>query len=172
MATCPHCDDNLADSSARFCSACGGALGTAASPTPTPADPEKTLFDGRPAVFYSIGTVGLSIITAGIAALGYWLHALGRQYRITTHRIIFEQGILSKRLEQIDLFRVVDFVVERPFGQRLMGTGNLIIQSMDKSMPYLKIRGIKTDVRDLYEQLRVATESEKRRHGVRLVDYE
>ena len=33
-------------------------------------------------------------------------------------------------MEQLDLYRVVDYVVERPFGQRVMGTGNIILEGV------------------------------------------
>ena len=80
--------------------------------------------------------------------------------------------MFGKRLDQIDLYRIADYVVERPFAQRLLGTGNLVLEALDKTTPELRLEGLKTDVVALYEKLRVATEAEKRRRGVRLVDYE
>jgi hypothetical protein len=62
--------------------------------------------------------------------------------------------------------------VERPFGQRLMGTGNLLLRTFDKTSPELQVRDIKTDVVALYEKLRAATEADKVRRGVRMIDYE
>ncbi len=68
-----------------------------------------------------------------------------------------ETGVLSKRLEQIDLYRIADYTVDRPFLQRVMGTGNLLLKTFDKSTPELHVREIKTDVVALYEKLRAAT---------------
>jgi uncharacterized membrane protein YdbT with pleckstrin-like domain len=85
---------------------------------------------------------------------------------------VVETGLFSKKLEQVDLYRIVDYVVERPFLQRIMGTGNLVVDTLDKTQPELRIEGIRTDVVALYERLRVATEAEKRRRGVALVDME
>ena len=81
-------------------------------------------------------------------------------------------GVLSKKLEQIDLYRVADYTVERPFGQRIMGTGNLLLKTFDKTTPELDVLAIKTDVVALYERVRAATEADKARRGVRMVDYE
>ena len=75
-------------------------------------------------------------------------------------------------MEQVDLYRVVDYVVDRPFGQRLLGTGNLVLQSLDKSSPSIRIDGVKTDVVALYERLRFATEQEKRRRNMRPVEFD
>ena len=63
-------------------------------------------------------------------------------------------------------------VVERPFGQRMLGTGNLVVQSSDRTTPEIRVTEIRADVKELYEQLRRATETEKQRRGVRLVDME
>ena len=133
---------------------------------------EHVIFEGHPAPFPSLGAVLLSIVTLGIAALVFWLRSRGRHYRLTSQRVVVESGLLSKRMEQIDLYRVTDYVVERPLGQRIMGTGNITLQAMDRTTPQLVIHGLKTDVVALYEKLRSLTEAEKRRRGVRVVDYE
>ena len=135
-------------------------------------DGEEVLFEGRAALVPGIGTVLLAILTVGLWLLVRWMQTLGRSYRITTRRIVVESGVLSKRLEQIDLYRVADYTVERPFGQRLMGTGNLLLKTFDKTTPHLDVREIKTDVVALYERVRAATEADKARRGVRMIDYE
>ena len=142
-----------------------------AAPT-EPAAPEQTLFEGHPALVPSVAALLVSVLTLGLALLWFWWRKKSRHYRITTERIIVEEGVVSKRMEQIDLYRINDYVVERPVGQRLMGTGNLSLEAMDRTTPHLHLHGLKTDVVALYEKLRAATETEKRRRGVRLVDYE
>ena len=133
---------------------------------------EELLYAGRPAAIQGLGGLLLAILTVGLSALVMWIKARATHYRITTQRIVIEQGIFSKRMEQIDLYRIVDYVVERPFTQRLMGTGNLVLEAMDKTTPELRIEGIKTDVVALYERLRYCTEQEKKRRGVRVFDVE
>ena len=97
---------------------------------------------------------------------------IATRYKITSQRIVIEYGVFSKRMEQLDLYRVVDYVVERPFGQRIMGTGNLVLEAMDKTTPEIRITGIKTDVMALYEKLRYSTEQEKKKRNVRVLDIE
>ncbi len=113
-----------------------------------------------------------TVLTLGLAALFFWVRARGVRYRITTQRIIVERGLLSKRMDQIDLYRINDYTVDRPFLQRVVGTGNLKLETMDKTSRELSLNGLPTDVMSLYESLRKATEEEKRRRGVRVVDYE
>jgi uncharacterized membrane protein YdbT with pleckstrin-like domain len=133
---------------------------------------EEILFEGRPALVPSVGVLLLAIITLGLWLIARWWARGATLYRLTTRRIVVETGVLSKRLEQIDLYRIADYTVDRPFGQRLLGTGNLLLRTFDKSTPELSVREIKTDVVALYEKLRAATEAEKTRRGVRMVDYE
>lgn len=133
---------------------------------------EELLFAGRPALIQGVGGLLLAILTLGLSVLVAWFQTRGVFYKITSQRVVIEHGMLSKRMEQLDLYRVVDYVVERPFGQRIMGTGNIILETVDKTTPAIRIAGIKTDVISLYEKLRYATEQEKKRRGVRLLDVE
>jgi uncharacterized membrane protein YdbT with pleckstrin-like domain len=133
---------------------------------------ELVLFEGRRALVPSVAVLLMAIITLGLWLLPRWWHRGSKLYRVTTRRIVVETGVLSKRLEQIDLYRIADYTVDRPFGQRVMGTGNLLLKTFDKSTPELDLKELKTDVVALYEKLRVATEAEKAKRGVRMVDYE
>ena len=135
-------------------------------------DGEEVLFEGRAALVPSFGTLLVCILTLGLWLVVRWLQTAGKHYRITTRRIVVETGLLSKTLEQIDLYRVADYTVERPFGQRLLGTGNLLLKTFDKTTPELHVLAIKADVVALYERVRAATEAEKVRRNVRMVDYE
>ena len=133
---------------------------------------EEVLFVGHPSVVPNLGALVLTVLTLGIYAIFAFARSRGTSYRITTQRIVVERGVFSKRMDQIDLYRVVDYVVERPFGQRMLGTGNIVLEAMDKTTPELRIDGVRTDVMALYERLRYSTEAEKRRRGVRLMDVE
>lgn len=143
------------------------------TPSPSPvAGPEETLFEGRPAPIPSFGALVLVVLTLGVAALYFWARSIGTSYKVTTRRVIVERGVLSKRLEQVDAYRIKDYVVERPLGQRLVGTGNLLLLTMDSTTPAVELRGIKTDVVALYDRLRAAAEADRGRRGVRIVDNE
>lgn len=133
---------------------------------------EELLYQGRPAVIQGIGGLLLAILTLGISVLVNYIATRGTSYKITTQRIVIERGVFSKRMEQVDLYRVVDYIVERPFGQRIMGTGNIVLEAMDKTTPEIRIDGVKTDVVALYERLRYCTEQEKKKRNVRVLDVE
>lgn len=143
------------------------------APIVSNAEPgEEVLFEGHPALVPSLGALLIAVLTLGIYLLPLWWRTRGLNYRVTNRRIVVESGVLSKRLEQIDLYRISDYTAERPFGQRLMGTGNLLLKTFDKTTPELSLLDIHTDVVALYEKLRAATEAEKRKRGVRMFDLE
>jgi membrane protein YdbS with pleckstrin-like domain len=134
---------------------------------------EEVLFSGYPAVIPGAGVLLLVVLTLGLWLIPLWLRSRSRHFRITTRRVVVEIGILSKRLEQVDLYRVSDYTVVRPLGQRLLGTGNLVLRTLDRTSPLVPIEGIKTDVVALYERVRAATEAEKaKRGGVRVMEVE
>jgi uncharacterized membrane protein YdbT with pleckstrin-like domain len=134
--------------------------------------PEKVIFEGKPALVPGLGALALAILTLGIALIFYYFKRGGVTYKITNQRIVIDSGIFSKKMEQVDLYRVNDFLVDRPFGQRVMGTGNLKMTTFDKSAPIVNLSAVKTDVVQLYETMRVAVETCKQARGVRMVDYE
>lgn len=131
---------------------------------------ERVLFQGYPAVVPGLGSALLLVFTLGLGWLYLFLRSRSTSYRVTTRRIIIERGLLSKRLEQVDTFRIKDYVVERPFHQRLLGTGNLQLVTVDVTTPRVDITDIRTDVLELYERLRMASEVERGVHGVRIVE--
>lgn len=145
--------------------------------TPSPpgvagTEAEELLFEGRPALVRSLGQLLLCLVTLGLWLIPSWWASLSKHYRVTSRRVVVETGVLSKKLEQVDLYRISDYTVDRPFGQRLVGTGNILLKTFDKTTPEVTLGGLKTDVVALYEQLRAATEIDRKKRGVRMVDYE
>jgi hypothetical protein len=177
---CPFCGATPKDEHPKFCPSCGKSLehvtsrDSAAKPAPGVLGPgdEELFFEGRPAAIGSLGALLLTILTVGLAGIYFWFRSLGRKYRITSQRVVIEYGVLSKRVEQIDLYRIVDFVVTRTLGQRIMGTGTITLDSTDKSTPDIRIEGVRANVMGLYERMRAASLAEKQRRGVRTVDLE
>jgi uncharacterized membrane protein YdbT with pleckstrin-like domain len=175
---CPFCGATSKEDRPKFCPSCGKTLDQVAlAPPKTPEGvlapgQEETFFEGRPAAIGSLGALLVVILTAGLAWIYFWIRSLGTRYRITSQRVIVETGLFGKRVDQLDLYRIVDFVVERSFGQRVMGTGTITIDAMDKTSPVAQIRGIRANVMGLYERMRAASEAEKQRRMVRPMDIE
>lgn len=54
-------------------------------------------------------------------------------------KLFCETGFLSSHIEEIQLYRIEDFQVNRTLGDKIFGVGSIIIKSTDKSAPVFKI---------------------------------
>ena len=66
-----------------------------------------------------------SLLWAGIRILR-WRFAT---YHLTDRRIVMEGGVLSRTAETIPLDRIQNTVIHRPLGDRLIGAGDIEIES-------------------------------------------
>lgn len=83
-------------------------------------------------------------------------------YKLTEEKLIIETGFLSKKEEEVRLYRIIDFTLNRPLGQRIFGLGTIHCCTADKSTPefdILKIKKskwVKDTLSDLVEKQREA----------------
>ena len=91
-------------------------------------------------------------------------------YELTTQRLRKTSGILHKKLDELELYRVKDSTLEQPLLLRLFGLGNINVLSSDATMPMVQINAV-PGAYDMREKLRVAVEAERDRKRVREVDY-
>ena len=66
-----------------------------------------------------------SLLWAGLRILRWRFST----YHLTDRRIVMEGGILSRTAETIPLDRIQNTVIHRPFGDRLIGAGDIEIES-------------------------------------------
>jgi uncharacterized membrane protein YdbT with pleckstrin-like domain len=90
-------------------------------------------------------------------------------YELTTQRLKITRGILSRRLDELELFRVKDYAMDQPLLLRLVGLGNLTLVTSDASTPRIALRAI-PGVQAVREKLRTAVQSERDRKRVRELD--
>jgi len=83
-------------------------------------------------------------------------------YKLTEEKLIVESGFLSKKEEEVRLYRIIDLTLNRPLGQRIFGLGTIHCCTGDKSTPefdILKIKKskwVKDTLSDLVEEQREA----------------
>lgn len=99
-------------------------------------------------------------LTAAFFLWALWLLATFAQRRATVYavgpqRIEIERGILGKRVESVDLFRVRDVVFEQSLVERMRGVGRITVFSSDHVEPTLQIGPVR-DAKWLYTRLRDA----------------
>jgi len=74
-------------------------------------------------------------------------------YRVTNQRLTIESGLVSKRVDDIDLRTVEDVGLEQSPLERLLGVGRLTIVSTDRQRPRLELFGV-ADPREVRERVR------------------
>ncbi len=150
---------------------------------------ESVVWKGSPSQWTNLGTFVFCLLIAAFIVAAYFVTAAGplvlvalvipvgvilsrwwqtrsQVYEITTERIRIITGIFSRRTNELELYRVRDYTVDEPFWQRLVGRGNLIIESADRNTPLLVIHAV-PDVAALKDQVRTHTERMRQLRGVR-----
>jgi membrane protein YdbS with pleckstrin-like domain len=129
------------------------------------AEVERLLFEGSPAVISSLGQWAIVVITIGIAWLVYWVKSRSIVYTLTTQRIQIEQGLFSTIKASVELFRIDDFDIHRPFGMRVLGYSMLHLRSSDPDLSTVVISGVK-NLEALADQLRECSLKERTRRKI------
>jgi uncharacterized membrane protein YdbT with pleckstrin-like domain len=108
------------------------------------------------------------IIPLGMWIIRWWMTRT-TVYELTSQRLKIHYGILNRRLEELELYRVKDYVMEQPLFLRMLGLGNVTLVSSDASTPRFAIRAI-PEVAAVREKLRTAVQAERDRKRVREMD--
>ena len=113
-----------------------------------------------------------ALVVAPLAYAGWrWCVVASRVYEITTERIKVTTGLVSKRTDDLELYRVKDTVLEEPVLLRLAGAGNIVLTTNDATTPTLVLEGI-TGAKELREELRKHIEACRDRKRTRLTELE
>ena len=129
------------------------------------AEVERQLFEGHPAVISSLGQWALAIVTLGIGYLVYWVKSRSVLYTLTTQRIQIERGLFSTIRASVELFRIDDFDIHRPFGMRVLGYSMLHLRSSDPDLSTVVVSGI-PNLEALADQLRECSLRERTRRKI------
>lgn len=159
---CPVCGETI-KSAAIKCRFCNTDL--VARESAEKAEVEQQLFVGHPLVIYSLTQWILVGVTIGIAYLVYWVKSLSTTYTLTTQRIQIERGLFSTIKASVELFRIDDFDIHRPFGMRVLGHCRLHLRSSDPDLPSVVISGI-PNLEALSDTLRECSLRERTRRKI------
>jgi membrane protein YdbS with pleckstrin-like domain len=91
------------------------------------------------------------------------------RYRVSNYRIDYERGILSRRVDTLELWHVDDLSLHQSLLDRMLGVGTITVRSNDKSTPTLLLSGV-PHPRPLFDNLKQRVIAVKRQRGVIKMD--
>ncbi|MBG7607584.1 MAG: PH domain-containing protein [Verrucomicrobia bacterium] len=152
---------------------------------------ETTFWKGSPSQWLNTGPFSVAILlAAGIIAGGIffppafiglvipvfymlWSYLTVRcqTFELTTERLRITKGVINQNIDEVELYRVKDIVVDRKWWMRLTGLGNVHLETSDRSLPHLDIPAIR-DCIGLREALRKKVEAMRDKKRVREMDFD
>lgn len=121
------------------------------------------------AAAFSAGLAAIGLVVPVGMAAGRWWLTRATVYELTTQRLKVTSGILTRKLDEVELFRVKDYSMEQPLLLRMLGLGNLTLITSDVTCPNVGLEAI-PEVNDVREKLRNAVQAERDRKRVREMD--
>lgn len=162
---------------------------------------ETTLWKGSPSQYINSGAYALCVLFCGLIipafiflpkwmemrwciliclcwltapallCLWKWINTRSRVYELTSQRLKTSTGVLTRRTDELELYRVKDITMIQPFWMRLLGLGRIVLTTHDDTSPEIMIEGI-PDAETFREHLRTSVEACREQKRVRLTELE
>ncbi len=122
----------------------------------------------EPTMKYVLGALALVAIIHMIITI---ILVKATQYEVTSERIRVRHGIITKRTDELELYRVNDTSLIEPLSLRMFGLGTIEVRTMDTTNPTLFLHAVH-GARTLREDLRKSVELCRDRKGVRVTEFD
>jgi uncharacterized membrane protein YdbT with pleckstrin-like domain len=136
------------------------------------APSEETLWKGSPSAALDFWLILSCLLILPIPwAIARWIQRRNEVIEITNQRLRVTRGILSKRTDELELYRVRDITFLEPLMLRMFHRGTLILTTGDVSSPEIRLEAIPSD-QGLRDQFRNAVEECRDRKRARVAEIE
>jgi uncharacterized membrane protein YdbT with pleckstrin-like domain len=152
---------------------------------------ETSLWKGSPSQWLNLGPITITLVIAAAIVVGgfffppawialvlplaylswQFLAVRCQVYELTTERLRLTAGVINQKIDEVELYRVKDSVMERSWWMRITGLASISIETSDRSLPKILIPAIHggTEFREL---LRKQVEMQRDRKRVREMDFD
>jgi membrane protein YdbS with pleckstrin-like domain len=114
---------------------------------------------------------GLVLLVLGGLVLGQlWIRVKSCSYRLTTQRLFVRRGWLAKHVNELELYRVKDVVLDQGSLQRLLGYGTITVLANDETTPAVILVGVSSPS-EVKERIRTHYRDARRREGVHSTEF-
>ena len=123
----------------------------------------------KPAAVYKLlarSWIGMGLMVLMVFWVLYRAVELKRiRYEICLDRIEFTRGIFSRKIDNLDIFRIVDIKLHRSIWDCLTGVGSVTLITRDETDPEFRFEKVK-DPKTLYDIIKKASLIADRKQGV------
>lgn len=109
--------------------------------------------------------VGICLAMAAAYFAGLYLYRRSIRFRVTSSNIESERGILSKKIDVLELWRCRDIRYKQDLLDRMLGIAHIELFTADVSTPHLEMIGLPAS-RQLFEQIRDGIELQRQARNV------
>ncbi|MFG0257942.1 MAG: PH domain-containing protein [Phycisphaerales bacterium JB043] len=94
-------------------------------------------------------------------SLWAWIHTRAKQFQLSSERVRCKEGVFTRRIEEIELYRVKDIEITQTMLQRMVRLGTIVLVTDDATCPRFRMasvphhESVRDRVRALVEKRRV-----------------
>ena len=89
-----------------------------------------------------LGIIGVVAVLQVVKLAWAWFAVSSTVYTLTEERFIVQRGVINRRTDTLELYRVTDVTVVEPLLTRLVGAGDVVLLSDDRTTPAVRVRAI------------------------------
>jgi len=104
------------------------------------------------------GVLGLAFLGLFMPPLVQAIRLMTTRYVVTTQRLHYYRGIMTRLHDQIEIIRIRDLSVIKPLALRVFGYGHVILHTVDRSHSMMELVAVPkpSEIKDILHQLSLA----------------
>jgi len=123
-------------------------------------------------IFFALSVFFVWISIIGTIAGWRYLEVHHHRYELSEQRLRLHRGVLSRRIDDLELYRVKDTTFIQPWLQRLFGKASILITTSDVSTPNIYLVALSAETAQrIRGEIRENTERLRERKQVREIDF-